>query len=49
MIKSRRNKEAGNIEQTGRRTIECRILVTKLDGKPHWDDQDMGGWVCNES
>jgi hypothetical protein len=28
-----------------RNTCTCRILVGKPEGKNHWEDQDVGGWI----
>jgi hypothetical protein len=45
MIKSKRMRWTGNVEGVGEKRNTYRVLVGKSEGKDHWEDLDVGGWI----
>ena len=45
MIKSRRMRWAGHVARMGEERGVYRVLVGKLEGKNHWGDLDVDGWI----
>jgi hypothetical protein len=45
MIKSGRMRWAGHVARMGAKRNAYRIFVGKPEGKIHWEDQDVGGWL----
>jgi hypothetical protein len=45
MIKSRRRRWAGERRERGEKRNAYRLLVGKLRGTRHLEDQDVGGWI----
>jgi hypothetical protein len=45
-IKSRRRMRwTGHVERMVEKRNAYRILVRNLEGKSHWEDQDIDGWT----
>jgi hypothetical protein len=44
IIKSRRMRWAGHVERMEKRNAYS-LLVGKAEGKNHWEDNDVGGWI----
>jgi hypothetical protein len=36
---------AGHVARIGEKRNAYRLLVEKPEGKNHYDDQDVGGWI----
>ena len=45
VIKSRRMRWAGHVERMGEERGVYRVLVGKPEGKNHWGDLEVEGWV----
>ena len=45
VIKSRRMKWAGDVARMGEERGVYRVLVGKPEGKNHWGDLDVDGWI----
>jgi hypothetical protein len=45
VIKSRRMRWAGHVARMGEETGVCRVLVGKPEGKNHWVDLGVDGWI----
>jgi len=45
MIKSRRMRWAGDVARMGEERGVYRILVGKQEGKSHWGDLGVDGWI----
>jgi hypothetical protein len=45
IIKSRRMRWAGHVARIGEKKNVYRLLVGKPEGKNHWEEQDVGGWI----
>jgi hypothetical protein len=45
IIKSRRMRWAGYVAGMGQKRHTYRLLVGKPEGKSHYEDQDIGGWI----
>ena len=45
VIKSRRMRWAGHVARMGEEKGVYRVLVGKLEGKNHWGDLGVDGWI----
>ena len=45
VIKSRRMKWAGHVARMGEERGAYRVLVEKQEGKNHWGDLGVDGWI----
>jgi uncharacterized protein HemY len=45
MIKSRRMRWAGHVTRMGRRDMYIGYWWQSHKERPHWEDQDVGGWT----
>jgi hypothetical protein len=45
VIKSRRMRWAGHVAYVGDRSIACRVLVGRPDGRDHLEDLGVGGRI----
>jgi hypothetical protein len=45
IIKSQRTRWAGHVARMGEKRNAYRLLVGKPEGKNHYEDQDIGGWI----
>ena len=48
VIKSRRMRWAGHVARMGEVKGVYRVLVRKPEGKSHWGDLGVGGWIILE-
>jgi hypothetical protein len=45
IIKARRMRWAGHVARMGEKRNMYRLLVGKSEGKNHYEDRDVGGWI----
>ena len=45
VIKSRRMRWAGHVARMGEERVVYRVLVGKPEGKSHWGDLGVDGWI----
>jgi len=45
VIKSRRMRWVGHVARMGKEREVYRVLVGKLEGKNHWGDLGVNGWI----
>jgi hypothetical protein len=45
VIKWRRMRWAGHVERMGEERGVCRVLVGEPEGRNHWEDLGLDGWI----